>query len=146
VPPDVTTGRVVVVVGGLVVVDDGGPVVGVPAGGASTSGAVGVTGVGTVVVVVVATGAPAAAPDPGCSRAKVTPMKEAAAAETSARACVIRRSCTSARTRSWGEYLFRVRLMASQVLCPTVRNEPEGQMTTMSLAVVPSLGAARLVA
>jgi hypothetical protein len=112
----------------LVVVVVGELMVGVLGVGASSSGGVGATG--TFVVVVVAD-ALAAALDPGCSRAKVTPMKEAAAAETSATACVIRRSCTSARTRSWGEYLFRVRLMATQVVCPIVRNEPEGQMTSL---------------
>jgi hypothetical protein len=135
---------VVVVVGGRVVVV-GGLVVGALAGRTSSSGRMGATGAGTVVVVVAA-GAFAAALDPGCSRAKMTPMKEAAAAEASATNCVIRRSRTSARTRSWGEYLLWVRLMASQVVRPTVRNEPEGEMTTMALAVAPSHGGTRLVA
>ncbi len=125
VPPDVTTGCVVVVVGGLVVVVAGGLVV-VVAGGlvvvvTSDEPVVGTVVVaGVVVVVVVDTagpdvagcavvgtgegaGAVAAAEEPGCSLATVTQMKAVAPPAATITVPVRRLILACARVRETGE-------------------------------------------
>jgi len=108
VPPDVTTGRVVVVVGGLVVVVVGGLVVGVVDGTAVGELAV----VGVVVVVVVVLGVVGAgagsrpfglADDPGCSFATMTPMQAVAPPARTIVVVVKRRTLARARSRAIGE-------------------------------------------
>ena len=121
VPPDVTTGCVVVVVGGLVVVVAGGLVVGVTSD-EPVVGVVGVAGVvaGVVVVVVVDTAGPdvagcavvgtgegagalAAAAEPGCSLATVTQMKAVAPPAATITVPVRRLILACARVRETGE-------------------------------------------
>ena len=119
-PPDVTTGLVVVVTGGLVVVVVGGLVVvvgdviwDVPTAGGTVAVVVG----GTAVVVVGGTvvdelsldaggvlpgtgpGGFALADEPGCSLATVTPMITASRPAAATEARVTRRSRASARAR-----------------------------------------------
>jgi hypothetical protein len=150
VPPDVTTGGVLVVGGGTVVVG-GGTVVGVGAVGAGApavgaldgvvdawagGGVVGAgagAGAGFAVVVVVAPvgsgvddGALALALEPGCSRATVTPMNAATPVETRTMARVRRRRRTSALARVNGEYRSRVRLMATEHGCDGAARVSEG--------------------
>jgi hypothetical protein len=138
VPPDVTTGWVVVVVGGLVVVVVGGIVVVVTGGlvvgvvvaaepGELDPAFVGGVVVGVVVVVVVVlvptvagcavvgadegVGALVPADDPGFSLATVTQMN-AVAPPASTMAVLVRRLMRAcARARAVGEYMFRTRLM-----------------------------------
>jgi hypothetical protein len=131
VPPDVTTGWVVVVVGGIVVVVVvGGAVVGVVVAGAELNppgGVVVVVGAIVVVVVVVvgvvagvpglaavgtevALGAFDPAEDPGCSLATVTPMNAAAPPATRMAVLVRRLMRACARARADGEYWSRLRL------------------------------------
>ena len=97
VPPDVTTGRVVVVVGGRVV--GGGRVVVV---------------VGVVVGTEAGVGALEPADDPGCSRATVTPMKALAPPATTIVVLVSRLTRACARVRALGEYRSCVCLTASR--------------------------------
>jgi hypothetical protein len=119
VPPEVTAGWVVVVVGGIVVV-----VVGALVGEATPGAPV----VGVVVGAVVG-GAPGAGvppgtagpggwdPDrtapPGCSRATVTPMKAATPVVTSTAARVRRPMRTCVRVRASGEKGERLRVTTS---------------------------------
>jgi hypothetical protein len=128
VPPDVTTGWVVVVVGGIVVVVVvGGAVVGVVVAGAELvpPGEVVVVGGGLVVVVVgvvtavpgfavvgteVGLGAFEPAEDPGCSLATVTPMNAVAPPATRMAVLVRRLMRACARARAVGEYRSRPRL------------------------------------
>ena len=92
VPPEVTTGRVVVVVGGRVAAV--GAVVGADGGAVSGDDGV-VAPPDVVVVVVVPAGALEPAVDPGCSFATTSPMHTVAPpASTTA-------SLVSLRTRAW---------------------------------------------
>ncbi len=127
VPPDVTTGGVVVVVGGIVVggtvvVVVGGVVVGVVVAGVELDapGDVVVVVGGLVVVVVVGVvaavpgfevvgtearpGTFEAADDPGCSFATTTPMNAAAPPATRTAVLVRRLMRACARERAVGEY------------------------------------------
>ena len=132
VPPDVTRGRVVVVVGGTVVGGVGGLVgVGALTAGALATGALvggadiwprgAVVGAGAgagadfagVVIVApagggVGGGSFALALEPVCSRATVTPMNAVAPVETRTTARERRRRRTSALARVPGEYRSRV--------------------------------------
>jgi len=116
VPPDVTTGRVVVAVGGIVVVVGwivvvgGGAVVPPdPAAPPALPAAV-VVGVGTEAGV-----GPFGPPDdPGCSLATVTPMKALTPPATTIVVLVSRLTRACARARALGEYRSGVRLTASQ--------------------------------
>ncbi len=128
VPPDVTTGWVVVVVGGSVVVVVGGAVVGVVVAGAELDPAgeivVVVGGLVVVVVVVVVTAVPGSAvvgaevglgafepaEDPGCSLATVTPMNAVAPPATRMAVLVRRLMRACARARAVGEHWSRPRL------------------------------------
>jgi hypothetical protein len=118
VPPDVTNGRVVVVVGGRVVgvvvgvVTDGEPAAAPPLSAEPdepvTGGAV--VGGGDVVVVVVAAAPPALDPDagdgadaPGCSRATRTPRKAVVPPAITTTVWVSRRRRRCARARVAGE-------------------------------------------
>lgn len=100
VPPDVTTGRVVVVVGGRLVV---GVVVG---DGKVVGVVVGVLVVGTGA----GTGSFGPADDPGCSFATVTPMHAVAPPARTIVVVVNLRTRACARSRSAGELPSRVRL------------------------------------
>lgn len=129
VPPDVTTGCVVVVVGATVVeVVVGGIVGGVVVTGAASAGAVagegdpvepGAEGAGVDVVVVVGTvvgtageaGAFELAEEPGCSLATVTPMNAVAPLATTMAPRVSRLTRAWARARAAGEYRRRSRLV-----------------------------------
>jgi hypothetical protein len=126
VPPDVTTGWVVVVVGGDVVGGDvvvvGGLVVGVVVVGAEPDplGMVVVVVGGLVVVVVevvaavvgtlVGLGGFEPADEPGCSLATVTPIKAVAAPATRRAVRVKRLMRACARARAVGENCSRPRL------------------------------------
>jgi hypothetical protein len=119
VPPDVTTGWVVVVVGGLVVVVTGGLVVVVTGGlvvGVVDAAEAGGLDPALVVVVgglvpTVAGWAVVGVDDPGCSLATVTQMN-AVAPPASTMAVLVRRLMRAcARARALGEYTFRTRLM-----------------------------------
>jgi hypothetical protein len=113
VPPDVTTGLVVVVMGGRVVVVGGavvvvgaaGALVAVGCGGAVVLGTVdealdlGVCAGATVVGGTAVGGVLALALEPGCSRATVTPMKAAAPVEIRTMARVSCRRSSSTRAR-----------------------------------------------
>jgi hypothetical protein len=126
VPPDVTTGRVVVVLGGrVVVVVLGGTEVLVvvlvtPSPAAGSAGAVVVARVEAVVEVVLldvveglgVTAGCASAVAPGCSRATVTPMSAAMPPESRTQDPVSRRTRASARSRDAVEYSARLRLTA----------------------------------
>jgi len=133
VPPEVTTGWVVVVVGGIVVVVVvvGGAVVGVVVAGAELEppGEVVVVVGGLVVVVVVGVGVVTAVPafavvgtegafvpaeDPGCSLATVTPMNAVAPPATRMAVLVRRLMRACARARAVGEYWSRPRLTTIQ--------------------------------
>jgi hypothetical protein len=137
-PPDVTTGRVVVVVGGRVVVVVDGLVVGVVAAGVVAAGVVvvvvvvGEGGVGEVVVVVVpapevpgcalegteeGVGAFEPVDEPGCSLATVTPMKALAPPATTIVVRFNRLTRACARARALGEYRSRVGLIAGPRAC-----------------------------
>jgi len=111
VPPEVTTGRVVVVVGGRVVVVVGVVDVGVVVG---VVGVVGVVVVGVVVAGVDEIGAGSGtfglADDPGCSFATMTPMHAVAPPARTIVVVVRRRTRARARSRAIGERLSRVRL------------------------------------
>jgi len=132
-PPDVTTGRVVVVVGGRVVVVVGGLVAGVVAAGVVVAGVLAAGEVdvvvgGVVVVVGPAPGVPGcavvgteegvgafeSADEPGCSLATVTPMKTPAPPATTIVVPVNRLMRACARARAAGEYRSRVRLIAGR--------------------------------
>ena len=122
VPPDVTTGWVVVVVGGDVVVVVGGLVVGVVVIGAEPDplGVVVVVVGGLVVVVVdvvaavvgtlVGLGGFEPADEPGCSLATVTPIKAVAPPATRMAVRVRRLMRACARARVVGENCSRPRL------------------------------------
>jgi len=128
VPPDVTTGWVVVVVGGIVVVVVGGAVVGVVVAGAELNPPAAVVVVVGAIVVVVVVGVVAGVPgiavvgtevrlgafepaeDPGCSLATVTPMNAAAPPATRMAVLVRRLMRACARARAVGEYWPRPRL------------------------------------
>jgi hypothetical protein len=155
VPPDVTDGRVVDVVGGTVV---GGTVVGAVTGGEPdvappsvepdepvTGGAV-VAGGDVVVVAAVPTAPEPDAEDgadaPGWSRATSTPRNAVAAPASTTNVWVIRRSRRCARARVTGEkrpggrLMFenpgtraRAMSMGSSAQGGIVRIEPDGDMT-----------------
>jgi hypothetical protein len=113
VPPDVTNGRVVVVVGGKVVGVVGGVVTDGELDDAPpsaepdepvTNGAVVGGGAAIVVVVAVMSGAPELDPDvgadaPGCSRATSTPTNAAPAPDSTTNVVVSRRRRRCARSR-----------------------------------------------
>ena len=118
VPPDVTTGRVVVVVGGRLVVGVVGGVLvvgvvmGVPDVGLEVGGG---KVVGVVVGVLVVgsgdgTGPFGRADDPGCSFATVRPIHAVAPPARAIEVVVNRRTRVCARSRSGGELPSRVRL------------------------------------
>jgi hypothetical protein len=130
VPPEVTTGWVVVVVGGIVVVVVLGGAVGVVvvAGAELEPPGEVVVVVGGLVVVVVVVGVVASVPgfavvgtevrlgafvpaeDPGCSLATVTPMNAVAPPATRMAVLVRRLMRACARARAVGEYWSRPRL------------------------------------
>jgi hypothetical protein len=117
VPPDVTTGLVLVVVGGRVVASGGavvvvgaaGALVAIGCGGTVVVGPVdealgpGVLPGGTVVGGTAVDGVLALALEPGCSRATVTPMKAPVPVEIRTMARVSFRRSSSARVRDCGE-------------------------------------------
>jgi hypothetical protein len=117
VPPDVATGRVVVVVGGAVVVVVGGKVVVVvedeePAPrsdevGVVVDGAVDVVGASVVEVLGLRRGELTDADDPGCSLATTMPMTTVAPVAATAASRVRKRSDASARRRVSGEETCR---------------------------------------
>jgi hypothetical protein len=118
VPPDVATGRVVVVVGGEVVVVVGGKVVVVvddeePApisdeGGVVVGSDVFVVGATVVEVLGVWSGAVLDADAPGCSLATTTPMTTVAPVAATAASRVSKRRDAAARRRVSGEGTGRV--------------------------------------
>lgn len=137
VPPELTTGRVVVVTGGSVVVV-GGRVVVVGGGAVSGAAPAATDGAGAVVVVagavVVVTGAvvvvvptgPAGgagggavdAEDPGCSRATMTPIKAVSPLATITENRVNPRIRASARVRARDDRRCGVRVIGSGTVRP----------------------------